>query len=287
MNTLKSNLDYFNFCAENPEPVLDDFYIFTEKDKNIQKYINNNKQIKDILITIKTLQNNSENPEIINKYLQKLFENLNQFSNNSEFSCFVNACDNVIYSLKFDTLKVIVNKYLQNRILNEAVPEEWVQALIDNNSSRKKGKCGELKLRNILTEKGFIPSENWQDFLLYNLTFIGFSGKNNLKSAREFLNIDIATKKQNKNLDLAIKIKNKIFICEAKHLNTSGGGQDKQLSELIEITSLAEKNQNIYFIAFLDGKYANEFFNQQNIQPKLRHCLKIVDKQKNSNKISS
>ena len=29
----------------------------------------NNKQIKDILITIKTLQHNRENPEIINKYL--------------------------------------------------------------------------------------------------------------------------------------------------------------------------------------------------------------------------
>ena len=115
MNTLKSNLDYFNFYAKNPEPLLDDFYIFTEKDKNIQKYINNNKQIKDILITIKTLQNNSENSKIINKYFQKLLENLNQFSNNSEFSCFINACDNVIYSLKLDTLKVIVNKYLQNR----------------------------------------------------------------------------------------------------------------------------------------------------------------------------
>ena len=47
-------------------------------------------------------------------------------------------------------------------------------------------------------------------------------------------------------------------------------GQDKQLSELIEITSLIEENKNIYFIAFLDGKYANQFFNQQNMQPKLK-----------------
>jgi hypothetical protein len=53
-------------------------------------------------------------------------------------------------------------------------------------------------------------------------------------------------------------------------LNTAGGGQDKQLSELIEITSLEEQNKNIYFIAFLDGKYANEFFNHKNLQPKLQ-----------------
>jgi hypothetical protein len=82
MNILKTNLDYFNFCAKNPEPLLDDFYIFTAKDKNVHSYISNNKQIQDILITIKTMQNNRENPEIINKYFQKLLENLNRFSNN-------------------------------------------------------------------------------------------------------------------------------------------------------------------------------------------------------------
>lgn len=217
MNTLKNNLDYFDFCTHNPEPIIDDFYIFINKDQNIQKYIDNNKQLKNILITIKTLQNNNEDSLIIEKYFSKLLENINQFSNNSEFSCFVNACDNVIYSIKIDALKIIVEKYLRNRILNESVPEEWVQALIDNNSSRKKGKCGELKLKNILTEYGFIESFSWQEFLLKNKNFISFSSKNNLKSARKYLNINIATKKQNKNLDFAIKIDEKIYICEAKH----------------------------------------------------------------------
>ena len=66
----------------------------------------------------------------------------------------------------------------------------------------------------------------------------------------------MATKKQNKTLDLIIKAKNKILLCEAKHLNTSGGGQDKQISELIEILRLNEKN-NISYISFLDGKYSN------------------------------
>jgi len=55
---------------------------------------------------------------------------------------------------------------------------------------------------------------------------------------------------------LIIKVKNKILLCEAKHLNTSGGGQDKQISELIEILNLNEKN-GISYISFLDGKYSN------------------------------
>jgi len=58
-------------------------------------------------------------------------------------------------------------------------------------------------------------------------------------------------------LDLIIKFENRIYICEAKHLNTGGGGQDKQISELIEIVSLKEKNKNISYISFLDGVYSN------------------------------
>ena len=55
---------------------------------------------------------------------------------------------------------------------------------------------------------------------------------------------------------MIIKAKDKILLCEAKHLNTSGGGQDKQISELIEILGLKEKN-NVSYILFLDGKYSN------------------------------
>ncbi len=67
----------------------------------------------------------------------------------------------------------------------------------------------------------------------------------------------MATKKQNKKLDLIIKTNGRIFLCEAKHLNTSGGGQDKQIAELIEIISLREHNKNISYIAFLDGSYSS------------------------------
>ncbi len=49
----------------------------------------------------------------------------------------------------------------------------------------------------------------------------------------------------------------RIFLCEAKHLNTSGGEQDKQIAELIEVISLKEQNKNTTYVAFLDGSYSN------------------------------
>ena len=70
-------------------------------------------------------------------------------------------------------------------------------------------------------------------------------------------------------MDLIIKHHDQFFFCEAKHINTSGGGQDKQLSELIEITNLNEHNKNIHFIAFLDGKYSNILLDEKYQSPKL------------------
>jgi len=80
------------------------------------------------------------------------------------------------------------------------------------------------------------------------------------------------------NKDLIIKLNSKIFLCEAKHLNTSGGGQDKQISELIEIISLKEKNKKIYYIAFLDGSYSNILLDSKKGGDKLMTQKKEIKK---------
>jgi len=258
MKKIQNNLHYFEISRENPEKLIDDFYVFDEINPEMDKYIQNTKEIKNILITIKTLSDKNEKTEIIDKYFSELAKIIGKYSNCSEFSCFINACDNTIDEAKKEiaVLKKIARRYFKKRILNEVVPEEWIQAILDNNSSRKKGKCGEKKLIHILEENDFKQVFEWNDFFNSKFCVVEFSQKFNLKNVRENLDIKIKTKKQNKTLDLIIKAKNKIFICEAKHLNTSGGGQDKQISELIEILSLKEKN-DISYIAFMDGKYSN------------------------------
>src|SRR4030042_4246663 len=258
MSKIHDNLHYFNISENNQEKLLDDFYVFDKKHPELSKYIKNTKEIKNILITIRTLQNKKEKQAVIDKYFLELSKTINKFSNCSEFACFVNACDNIIKNVKneISLLKKITERYFAKRAFNEMVPEEWVQAILDTNSSRKKGKCGENKLIYILRKQGFKEVSNWEDFLKIDYCVVKFSKKFNLKNVRKNLNIKIKTKKQNKTLDLIIKAKNKILLCEAKHLNTSGGGQDKQISELIEILGLSEKN-NISYISFLDGKYSN------------------------------
>jgi len=256
---IKNNLYYFKISQENPEKILDAFYVFDEKNPQIEKYVNNTKEIKNILITIQTLQSKSEDKKIIKKYLFELSKKLGKFSNCSEFACFINACDSFLDSAKKDIilLNKITERYFNKRILNESVPEEWVQAILDSNSGRKKGKCGEKKLLHILTKNGFEEVKKWEDLIKKQKCVAEFSKTLNLKNIRKNLNIKLATKKQNKVLDLIIKLNSRIFLCEAKHLNTSGGGQDKQISELIEIIGLKEKNKKIHYMAFLDGSYSN------------------------------
>jgi len=271
MKTFPNNLACFKISQENPEPALDDFYIFDKKDPDIKEYIKNTKQIKNYLITIRTLLDKKEKKEIINKYFKELAGVLNKYSNCSEFSGFMNACDNTLDFVKHDfvLLKEIAKRYFKNRILNESVPEEWIQAILDKNASAKKGACGENKLILILENKGFKKVYTWDDFNKNEKCVARFSKVFSLRAVRKNLKIKINTHKQNKRLDLVIKDGSKNFLLEAKHLNTTGGAQDKQLSELIEILSLAEKDKNIFYIAFLDGNYSNILLDKEKAREKL------------------
>ena len=268
---MKSNISYFNISSKNPEKALDEYYIFDERSKDIDKYIKNTKEIKNFLITISTLIDKKENEKIIDKYFKSLMENISKYSNCSEFSCFVNACDNVLNSVKNDMglLKQIAKRYFNKRILNETVPEEWIQALIDNNSSRKKGKAGERKLMDILKTHNYEQVNRWDAFDSNSKCVAKFSKTFSMIEVRKKFKILMGTKKQNKMMDLLIKNDGKIFICEAKHLNSSGGGQDKQISELIEIIKLREKNTRVSYIGFLDGNYSNIVISDDNCSGKL------------------
>lgn len=278
---MKENLYYFHFSKSHKEDNLDPFYCFFDKDKDLELYKSNAKEIKKILITIKTLSEKGKDIKVIDSLYSDLMNSLNDYSNTSEFGCFINACDSVLSTAKNDLslLKKICKKYFENRDLNEFVPEEWIQAIIDTNSSRKKGKAGENKISKILNSFNYKKVLTLEEFKINNKCFTVFGkGTFDIKNVRSSFGAKIATKKQNKNLDFIIKNNNKIFFLEAKHLNTSGGGQDKQIAELIELISLHA------YIGYLDGVYSNTILNENNTGDKLRTQQKEIQKALEKNK---
>jgi len=96
MKKIKTNLHYFEISKANPEKLLDDFYVFDRRNPDLDKYIQNTKEIKDILTTIRTMENKKEDVVIIDKYFFELQKTIGKYSNCSEFGCFINACDNII-----------------------------------------------------------------------------------------------------------------------------------------------------------------------------------------------
>ncbi len=202
----KNNLFYFNFSRKNPEEFLDQYYIFDERHPDLKKYISKTKDIKNVLTTIKTLEESKENRKTIDKYYKKLQKSLNKYANTSEFIAFVNACDSYLDIVKIDIglLKKITKRYFEKRIITEIVPEEWVQAIVDSHTSRKKGQAGENKLIDILKNNGyelFGKGHGWKDFLGNKKSVTVFSKSKRsdfcLDKVRKNLGIKIKTTKQN------------------------------------------------------------------------------------------
>ncbi len=261
MRKMPDNQICYKISKENPEPQLDLNYFIIEKNHDIKKYIENIKDIKEILITVKKLKENKEDKNILDKYYKKLFDSFNDFSNCSELGCFVNACDTTRDLIRKDFLsfKQITDFFIQNRIIDNKTPENWVQAIIDSNASRKKGKLGENKLIKLLLKYGYEQVKSWEDFDRSKKCVASFSKDVfSFDESKKRLGIRLKTHNQGKMLDLLIKIEGKLFVLEAKHLNIGGGEQNKEIDELIKILELKEQKEHVFYVSFLDGTYSNK-----------------------------
>jgi hypothetical protein len=141
-----------------------------------------------------------------------------------------------------------------------------VQALYDSGISRKKGKAGTQKITNLILQKfmsaqKFGTTDELRDQILGY--FLPDENKILFDEFIENYNIEYRFRQiyQCKLPDVVLKAKDNFFIIEAKHINETGGSQDKQIAELISFINQREPSQNIHYVAFLDGLYFNYFIN--------------------------
>ncbi len=254
-----NNLELLEYCKKNLETFLDKNYMFVDKHKELSLYVSKTKNIKNKLIAIRELLGKNGASHVIDQLFMDLQKELDKHSNFSEFISFVNACDSRLEEVKKDMnlLKQTTYLYLEYRDLNDIVPSEWVQALVDKSTSRKKGHSGEKKLIDLLSKKGYKFVRSLKDFDSHQHCVVKFTNKGDFsnKNLKKILNVKIGKSTQNKKLDLLIKNKNGIYFLEAKHLNSGGGGQDKQIKELIDVIKI--KSDQHHFVAFLDGIHSN------------------------------
>ncbi len=248
---MHTNIDYLIESIRNNE-TLDERYMILDEDPRLDEIVLITQDIKEIITTIKVLNNNNENAD---RYYDKLLKLVSsELGSKNEFNCFINACDSTIGTITkhTDTFKTIVDLYLEHRVMSDTTSREWIQALIDRGSNRSLGTVGEQKVIDIAVEKGFIFAVDDNQFISND-----FSISKYRKSLKDIISPDLKFGAQNKDLDIIIKAKDMFYYLEAKHIKDAGGAQDKQIKELIDLISINPQSDKIGIIAFFDGVYSN------------------------------
>ena len=280
------NIKLLEFSLKNPEPVIDEFYlkngnlIISKNPKEPTDLMKNNLDLLESISAYSFAKKNN-NEETTKKAIEKISEIIKSKNiNYSEFVSFWPVVD-ISYSL-FDKMTEDYKKYVLQNIVDKYIDlrhgiystygytPTTLQVGKDAKAHKESGNLGINKVSKILNESGFTEanSNTAKDFLSKGdkkYVHADKSGKKLFKELLKYIGINFSWSagKEGKMPDFLIKIGDDIFIMEHKHMKEGGGGQDKQVSEVISFIGFSEKNKKIHYVSCLDGIYFNLFSNEK------------------------
>jgi len=170
---------------------------------------------------------------------------------------------------QIEILKKVTDKYIQMRHSLYSIysySPTTLQVGKDAKAHKESGSLGVEKVSSMLESFGYknYNNENLGTFLSSKSKVYIQADKKGKKLFRSLLKngkIKFAwsKKKEGKMPDLLFRNNGDIFIVEHKHMKEGGGGQDKQLNEVISFIGYQENNSKIHYVFFLDGIYFNLF----------------------------
>lgn len=281
-----NNSKLFAFSLNNPEPIIDEFYLksgnlIISKDHQFPTdLMRKNLELLESISAYNFAKKN-ENKATIKKTIGKILEIIKSKNiNYSEFVSFWPVVD-ISYSL-FNKMKDdeqlvivenIVDKYIELRhdlYSSYGYTPTTLQVGKDAKAHKESGSLGIYKVSKILDKAGYKKAngETLESFILHgDRKYVEADKKgkelfkNILKSGK--IKFSWSKKKEQKMPDFLIRHNDNIFIVEHKHMKEGGGGQDKQINEVISFISFQERNPKIHYISFLDGIHFNLFANKK------------------------
>jgi len=295
---LKENKYYWEVSLKNPEPVAEDYYIFDQVIVSDKELIRKIERLRELIISYCVIIEKDE--KSASKILDEIYEIIISIKKiqYTEFVAFWKVLD-MTYSVfkrlsnKKFILEGLLQKYCERRrkLYDKlGYSNVTVQALYDSGASRKKGTSGVIKLIDLM-QKTFdkIPHVN-NLYTLMNVPIGYFLPDKKDKSLfKDFCNkfkieYKFGKEHQGKLPDAVLKFNNQFFIIEAKHVKESGGGQDKQIVEVIEFIRYSEEDDNIHYLSFMDGVYFNNFIWVKNYNSKVGRQKRAIEKYLDENK---
>lgn len=297
-----NNLDLFYYSGENPEPIFDSYY---KREKIViplvadetNLLVRRNARLIELISLFDHFQGEGrgkDDPKVIETVneIVSILEttdgiNLSAFS---QFFMVYNSSHNSFMgypsSVRFDFVYEMLGHYVRERhamYLSHGYTNSILQVVCDNYSHKRNSKTSIVKIAEILESRGFSHALSGgflgQD-ACYLLPDKGDEAAFNSFKMKFGVVMASAKTEQDKLPDMLFHFNDQFYIVEMKSMKGAGGGQDKQLTEVINFIRYSETNPRIHYVAFLDGEYSNLLHGGVS-QPKIRRqyddavaCLK-------------
>lgn len=263
------NSDLFLECLEMPVRPIDpnnrellNNVVIENEDTKINEIQKRNTELMNLMSKFDKCKSDKEKNKIIDdidKCIDYPDMNLGPFSQ----YMMVHDINHKIYinELTNEEKIFVVKSYLKDRhklYADRGYPDITYQVLSDNYSHKRKGNLGVKKLEKICIDFGLAHIENEEQINNYSYYFLPDSkDKKLLQPVLDKYNIKFSFRNthQNKLPDAVIKYDNYFLFIEHKLIKQTGGGQDKQINEIIDF--IKEGERGIFYISFLDGMYFN------------------------------
>lgn len=278
-----NNLDYFNYCKENPEKILDPYYkkgvlvipkTATEQNNLTEK----NERLIELITTFKTLSSfgkgieNEDIVQIIKEVINILTETRNiNYSAFCQFFMVYNSSFSVFQKMRQEDKENFIYEMLCNYVrerhsmyVSHGYSNAILQVMSDNYSHKRNSKTGIEKVESLFSSYDIQKISDFKELLEKDRVY--FLPDKGGKDIFEKFIIDFKLKMESRNIehnklpDLVIKVNENYYIFELKTMKEGGGGQNKQVVEFAYFIRFSEENENIHYITFLDSLYSNILF---------------------------
>lgn len=194
---------------------------------------------------------------------------------------------------RLEFLQRAVVEFIEKRhrpYLSHGYSPVTIQVRRDFEKHKSGGSSAKRKLEALLGAAEYVHARTLDDFAAQSHCFVHADSElfdNRLRwMIREGLAFQWRFNHQGKLPDVLIRRDSHFYICECKHMKEGGGGQDKQLAELIDLVRYAEPNFgasgfSASYVSFLDGVLFNELANPRT--PKMRAQRAAIESALESN----
>lgn len=273
-----SNIEFFLYSGQHKEQVLDPYYldnkdpIIPKTAKGTNTLVKKNDRLIQLVSAFKFYHKQGKkigHPDVarlIDEVIEILMTteeiNLSPFSQffmvyDSSYAAFKGYAQDAKRNFLYEMLRCYGERRHQ-LYLNHGYSNSMLQVVHDSYSHKRKSKASIRKICDLLDALGFIYDATKDENLpFYFLPDSGDQDKFNDFIRGHHLAMKFAKGKQDKLPDMVFHKDAEYYVVEMKHIKGSGGGQDKQLSEVIDFIRYEEKDRHIHFVSYLDGEYSN------------------------------